>query len=385
VVTGQEPCERRIEPAASALLSFDHALNEELDLQNGAFPWWDGHSDWKTLTMIADYLIQSVRGAREALVAASFAAKTHRESNFAASDACTKALRALSKSGAVLEAEAFFAAIYDDDAAIRRERNVTSSAEHCFFHLGQTLDRLSPALIIVGGFGVRDVVSADWGTIVGTPKRPGLVQDLAAPAPRNRVEPPATRGRALQEVLLEPVTRPDDYGPQGWLDWMRDTRNAMTHRSPATKLMIFAGDAKLGWHIVRLFYRQGRWSELQSVIYGRPPHNQTFWGAFITRPSEDNLDGLCESVSKLVVDLTRGMRDCWDLRKAYPTLIVQQGSQWQNIQPTEPISAFDGYGVDLSPFVQQVAVQQVPIDSDDDFDRWKAGGVFDDRYAEWLR
>ncbi|WP_156738569.1 hypothetical protein [Mycobacterium sp. E2699] len=381
MVTGHEPWERRIEPADSALLSFDDALNEELDQQNGAFPWWDGHSNWKTLTMIADYLIQSVRGAREALVAASFAAKTHRESNYAASVAYTNALRARAKSGETTP-EAAFAAIYDDDAAIRRERNIVSSAEHCFFHLGQTLDRLSAALIIVGGFGVGDVVSADWGTIVGTPKRPGLVQDLAAPAPRNRVEPPATRGRALQEKLLEPVTRPDDFGPPGWLDWLRDTRNAMTHRSPATKVLFLNGDAKRGLHIVRLFYRQGRWSELQSVIYGRPQHDQTFWGAFITRPSEDILDGLCESVCKLVVDLTGGMRACWDSRKAYPALIVQQGSQWQKIQPTEPISAFDGYGEDVGSLVRQQSIV-----SDDNFGRWQAAGVFgnDDRYAEWLR
>ena len=45
----------------------------------------------------------------------------------------------------------------------------------------------------------------------------------------------------------------------------------MTHRSPATKALLIKGDAKRGWHIVRLFYRQGRWSELQSLIYGRPP------------------------------------------------------------------------------------------------------------------
>ncbi len=48
--------------------------------------------------------------------------------------------------------EAHFAAIYSDAAAVRRERSIISSTEHCFFHLGQTLDRLSVALIIVGGF-----------------------------------------------------------------------------------------------------------------------------------------------------------------------------------------------------------------------------------------
>ena len=144
--------------------------------------------------------------------------------------------------------------------------------------------------------------------------------------------------------------------------------------------MFFKGDVNRGWHNVRLFYRQGRWSELQSVIYGRPPHEQTFFGAFITRPSEDILEGLCESVSKFVVALADAMRTCWAARKANPALIVQQGSQWQNIKPTESISAFDGYGEDVSSFLQQADMTATL-----DRTRWQAACVLDDRRADWFR
>ncbi len=374
---GTEAYERRVQPATSALDSFADGLIKGLDQRNGAFAWWNGYSDWKTLTMIADYLIQSVQGAGAALIAASFAAKTHRESNFADSTAFTTACRAVARSGQT-DLSAYLAAIPRDATARRRQVSIRTSAEHCFFHLGQTLDRLSAAVIIVGGFAVKNIIASQWGALVA---KDGLVRDVAEPAARETVAPPGSPGRALQEALLDPVTRPDDFGPPGWLDWMRDTRNAMTHRSPATTFVGFTGDLNKGFRLVRLFYRQGRWSELQSLIFGRPPGRHEVFDAFITRPSEDVLDGLCESVSQLVVALTQAMTTCWAAREADPALIVQPGSQWRSIEPTEPISRFDGYGgEDFSPFLQQ----QADTVAFSDATRWRAARVFDDRRTEWF-
>ncbi|WP_157900896.1 hypothetical protein [Mycobacterium terramassiliense] len=210
MVTGSEPYERRVEPATAALDAFATDLTNELDRDNGGFPWWTGYSDWKTLTMIADYLIQSVSGASAALVAASFSAKVHRESSFANNSAVTAAWREIARTGQE-DPHAYFAAMPRDAAARRRELNITHSAEHCFYHLGQTLDRLSAALIIVGGFG-KDVATADWGTIVGTPARRGIVHDLAASADRPSVQPLGSPARQVQHDLLEALTRPDDFG-----------------------------------------------------------------------------------------------------------------------------------------------------------------------------
>ncbi len=49
----------------------------------------------------------------------------------------------------------------------------------------------------------------------------------------------------------------------GWLPWLRDTRNAMTHRSPATKMNIMVN----GSTFTRVFYRHPKWSEIQSFVY----------------------------------------------------------------------------------------------------------------------
>jgi hypothetical protein len=379
VALGLEPYERRVEPAISALSALADTLTNELDQTNGAFPWWTGQSDWKIPTMIADYLIQSVIGAGEALRGASLAAKTHRESRFAEDTAVTAAWRKVGKSGAT-DVEAFLAAMPRDGQARRRDLTITHSAEHCFFHLGQTLDRLSAALIVVGGFVVRDLLASDWSSIVGTPTRQGLIDDLAALTARQSVQPVGSQARQIQVDLLGAVTRTQDFGPPGWLDWMRDTRNAMTHRSPATKLTVFVGDLKTGMRFVRLFYRQPRWSELQSIVFGGVTQSDPFFGAFVLRSSDDVLDGLCNSMTSLVLEMTAAMTKCWVARKADQSLIAQPESPWKSVQPTEPPSAFVGYGDDVSPHLQKADLMATK-----DGLRWQAGRVLDTRRADWTK
>jgi hypothetical protein len=74
-----EDYEKRVAGATVPLDAFYVQLVGELDDQDGGITWWKGHCDWKTLTLVSDYLIQSVLGVSDALLAASFAAKTHRQ------------------------------------------------------------------------------------------------------------------------------------------------------------------------------------------------------------------------------------------------------------------------------------------------------------------
>jgi hypothetical protein len=146
--------EQRVESATSSLEAFRERLIRELDQRDGAFRWWSGSSDWKTLTMVADYLIQSIAGASEALVSASFAAQTHRETAITHSEALNAVWSRLAADG-VKEPRAFIEAVPNDAAARTRRLRITQSAEQCFFHLGQTLDRVAAALIIVGRVRVQ--------------------------------------------------------------------------------------------------------------------------------------------------------------------------------------------------------------------------------------
>jgi hypothetical protein len=374
VVTADlEPYERRVEPARSSLDDFRTRLLQELDQRDGAFRWWQGFSDWKTLNMIADYLLQSLAGASEALVSASFAAQTHREAATAHSETLNAIWKRVAATGEK-DPRALIEAVPNDGQARTQRLRITQSSEQCFFHLGQTLDRLAAALIIVGGFEFKNVAAADWGTIT---KHTGLLEELASPTPykRPRVEPPGRPGRAIQEALLSPIQRHTDFGEPGWLDWMRDTRNAMTHRSPAVKIDLLTADLR----VVRLFYREPKWSELQALVFGPAPAGELL-DAFVQRPSADVLDGLCNSTTTLTVALTNEMTTCWGTRKKDAGVIIQHGCQWPTVRPAST-STFDGYGEDLSNSVQTNTIASNELEGL----RWSAARVTDDRRRDWTR
>jgi hypothetical protein len=368
-----EPYERRVEPATTPLADFRARLLRELDQRHGAFRWWSEFSDWKTLNMIADYLLQSLAGASEALLSASFAAQTHYQTVASYNEMLDAAWKRVAATG-TKDPRAFIDAVPNDAASRTLRLQIAHSAEQCFFHLGQTLDRLAAALFIVGGFERRDVAGVYWTDIT---KSGGLLDELtrAKLYKHPQVEPPSTAGRAIQEALLAPIRQPDDFGEPGWLDWLRETRNAMTHRPPAVKFDLMRTDGG----IVRLFYREPKWSELQALVFG-PAQTGELLDTFILRPSEDVLDGLCDSTSKLIVALTDRMATCWDARKKRPSTIIQHGCQWPTVRPT-PISTFDGYGEDLSQKVQADTIASNDVEGL----RWSAARVTDDRRRDWHR
>jgi hypothetical protein len=367
------PYEQCVESASSALGAFRLRLLKELDQRDGAFRWWRDFSDWKTLNMIADYLIQSLAGASEALVSASFAAQCHREAATNHSEMCNAAWRRVAATGET-DPRVYIEAIPNDAATRTQRLRITQSAEQCCFHLGQTLDRLAAALIIVGGFEFRDVANVYWTDIV---KHTGLLDELASPTPykRPRVEPPDSPGRSIQEALLSPFRRPTDFGEHGWLDWLRETRNAMTHRSPAVKIDLLTMDLR----VVRLFYREPKWSELQALVFGPAPTGELL-DIYIQRPSTEVLEGLRDSTTTLTVALADEMKTCWDARKTNPSQIIQHGSQWPVVRPTLT-STFDGYGEDLSHSVQTNTIASNELEGLG----WSAARVTDDRRREWFK
>lgn len=361
--------EKRVAAATTRLDDFFTELIGELDEVNGGFAWWQGHSDWKTLTSLADYLLQSIQGAEEALLSASLAAQVHRQMMFAEQQALKSAWTAVGKAGG--SAADMMAAIPRDSQARRRALTITSSAEDCFFHLGQALDRLAAAAIIVGGFELpkaSDVTSIYWSTLdqYATMLKSGNATSTV-------LQPLGTDGRSAQEALVVPVQDWQQYGVTDWLPWMRATRNAMTHRPVGMKLNMMTVDMQL----TRLLYRQPKWSELQSLVFGAKPPAKPFFGSYLISASQDILDGLCDSTTKLVEALVLSMTSCWNARKAVPSMIVQHGAQWPVIEPPQPTIAFAGYGSPLK-FAGDMLVMN-PLDRR----RWTAARITDDRRAEW--
>jgi hypothetical protein len=97
-----EPYERRVEPARTLLDTFAEQLVQELDEDKGGFDWWTAENpdaDWRALTLLGDYLIQSIYGSAESLLAASFTAKVHRVAVYSESREFSKALQIVAKAG----------------------------------------------------------------------------------------------------------------------------------------------------------------------------------------------------------------------------------------------------------------------------------------------
>jgi hypothetical protein len=254
-----------------------------------------------------------------------------------------------------------------DKVARRRALEINQSAESCMFHLGQALDRLAVAAFIVGGFEINDAVKLDWGNLEEA------AEELAKGSVRERYQPKGSPGRPVQEALVAPVLDWQPFGPVEWFPWMRDTRNGMTHRAGAKKMVLLTTDNK----IARVFYRQPRWSELQSLVYGARPPKRPFFDAYVMAATEDILDGLCESTSKLIEAVTASMATCWATRQANPQMIVQHGRQWRMVEPTEPMSNFPGYGKPIVPGTKEMRL------SPPDARRWESARVLDDRRKDW--
>lgn len=349
-----EDYERRVAAVTESTNKFSDELIAQLDEQNGGFACWAGYSDWKTLAMLSDYLIQLVHGVGESMLSASLAAKTHREKTTAEDFAFKQAARA-GQSPFPLDA-----------LGRRRSLAITESAESCLFHLGQALDRLAVAIFIVGGFELNDPMNLDWTKIQDA------ANELTDGSTRERYQPVGSAGRLAQEALVAPVLNWQQSGPDDWFPWMRDTRNGMTHRAGAKKMVLSTTDNK----IARVFYRQPKWSELQSMVFGGKPPNKPFYGTYVMSASEDVLDGLCESTATMIKSILDAMNKCWADRQANPAMIVQHGRQWRMVEPTETMWDFPGYGA-IKPKASTMAMN--PSDAR----RWVAGRVLDDRRGDW--
>lgn len=346
-----------VAPATDALDEFAAQLISELDDQHGGFTQWIGYSDWKTLTLLSDYLIQTVQGVAEALLLASFAARTHRESSFAEAHAMKTAAR---EGGSIYPL---------DRHGRRRQLTMTQSLEACFFHMGQSLDLLAAALVIVGGFEISGIAGLDWKAVIE------IAEDLANGSSRQRYQPTGSAGRLAQEALMAPYADWDKDEPEDWLPWMRDTRNGFTHRAAARKMTVSTTDRR----IVRLLYRQPRWSELQSLIFGSRPPRRAVIDSFVMSASDDVLQGLCRSLTTLVEAFAKSMVACWHARTSDPQMIVQHGKQWPQVEPTDTLWNFPGYGpVTISP-------KSALVTHPGGARRWASARAMDDRRQDWYK
>lgn len=311
------------------LKAFAAELVTQLDPSSGGFAQWAGHTDQRRLVLLADYLVQSVDGAGDALLDAALSARVHRES-MTADNSWILQRMATSTTGQSLEA------IQRNDHEKRRDRRINTSAVHTLIHLVQCLDRLAAMIVIAAGLKTS-AIKVGWGDLqkwLGEPKG-------------KKFDAPSTAAVEAQRDLVAVTSDWQKFGPDDWLPWLVSTRNATAHRAATTHWNLATVEKRRITGMARTFYRQPQLSEMHSLSMSQgDTRRHGLDHLLILKASSDTLDGLVDSTSRFAGHILERTLDQWEKRRSDPSFIVQPGTQWDLAVPT-PLQ-FRGYGPDLN-------------------------------------
>lgn len=328
--------EERVAPAVTALSTTATAVLGDLHPSIGGVGWWDEHLDFPRRAVLSEYLLDSLRGAAEALLDAALEAKTHREA-MTSENAWLRRVWAQTNASGTATNDDYVRSMRRDAQAKRRDRQLDTSATHVVSHLLRSLDCVAAALIIVGAVP-RPVRRADWGHVI---KLAEQCRDASTTA---KLAPLGTPGRQVQADLLAHVLRAEEFGPNDWLTWLNETRNSRIHRGARTSWYVLYGNRRRATGLLRPFPTHPDLTDVE--LLGRTPANaqgDLFESLRLVRHSEAILDGCLDSMTRFVAVLAEAIAACWAMRRADPALLAQRAAQWQDLERVAEMN-FPGYG-----------------------------------------
>lgn len=325
-----------VRKATREITRFVSELVDQLDVENGSFPWWHGHTDDRRLVLIADYLIQSTSGVANALLDAALSAADHREGLYSDNAWFRAQGQAVQRANPSATHEDYLRAFQRGSHEERRERRVASCATHALIHLVQALDRLAAVLVIVSGVST-EALKVGWPAIERLAVEPDKKGKLfTAPLPA---------GVEAQRALLATSGDWGAHGPSDWLPWLLQTRHATAHRASTTSWNLTMVDPRNRMTgVLHPFFAQPSRSEMHSLSAGpdssRAGHSLR--ELLVLEDSADVLDGLVVSTSEFVLYVIGAVETMWQSRRDNPALVIQPGSQWK-LDSTEDLH-FTGFG-----------------------------------------
>jgi hypothetical protein len=328
--------EKRVQIAVVGLTSVTGAVWADLDRGVGGVGWWDGQVDFRRRVVLSEHLQDSLNGGAEALLDAALEAQTHRELMFA-EDSWLRSVWTKVGSAGQVGSEEFIRAMRRDGVAKRRDRQIDASVTHVVSHLLRSLDCLAAALIVVGAVP-RPVRRADWSHVVKLAEQ--CRDDTSTP----NLEDVGTPGRGLQSDLFSVVLRSDEFGPTDWLRWLDETRNSRIHRGARTSWLMLHGSRHRADGLLRPFPVHPDLTDVE--LMGRRPASSkadTFDSLRLIKHSTAIVDGCLDSMTSFVTVIAEAVARCWAVRRANPTLLVQRGAQWQDLERVADLD-FPGYG-----------------------------------------
>ncbi len=370
MVMDLEDHEAAIEPATTAFQALYRAVLDDVDEVNSGIAWWHGYTDWRRLTLIAEYLLDSTLGVSRSLAEASLCAKLHREQLFADNNWLNARWKALGESSPNPGPSEFIrAAVTRNGHERSRELHVEMTAEHCFYHLAQALDRVAAGVVAVGAIKRISLMTVDWGKL-----------DSPRNATRDNqqskfLEPVGAPGRDLQDLLMTTAENWSSHGPNDWLPWLIRARNSAAHRPPKLNMSFLLGGKSGSMGMLHPFYRQPGWTDTETLAAGSGGHGPA--EIFILKQTPQIVDGLVGSVTGVTASLGEVMLKVWRTRRDDPRLLVQPSEQWPTLLG-QPTLDFPGYGPDAR--VHKNAQVHVSPDS---AKRLTASRVMDAARGQW--
>lgn len=227
-VVADKELEAGVDAAIGAASMLYDEMLADLDTQQYGFGWWHGYMDQRRIALVSEYLISSVTGVREALESASFTFDHWAEQQFADDVWVRKVLGSLGENAAD---ETVLQALRRTGNDQKRDVRIRLAAEHLYYHLAQTFDRLAATAIGVCALNVN-ILKADWSVISNDDKFKRATGD------RKRGGQPVAGAElqaAARAAMLDFVAA---AGPVDWSEWVDGKRNTNAHRAPKIQMIV---------------------------------------------------------------------------------------------------------------------------------------------------
>jgi hypothetical protein len=193
--------------------------------------------------------------------------------------------------------------------------------------LNTALDCLAGAIVGVWALPMN-IQRASYGTVIW------FLEGRGRPKPS---ESHSELGRAL-------ARRVSDSGPAGWLDWMRQFRNASLHRGRRLNakhltqrhpiLLDSNGQVIPRADTTSVLPAEPGLSEVEAILAMRPLQ--------LTEPAMVTLGGCLDSTRELVRAVGSDLLEVWARRRADPAWLPQPEAQWDSVD-LDKKPEFEGY------------------------------------------
>ena len=116
----------------------------DLDLEGGGIRWMQHQLDWQRGCLIGEYFLSAVTGVRGSIYAAALSADRFREKQHADNHWLASRWAEVRKDPGATRDD-YLRAMVRGKAESRRELELLTSADHCFFHLARASKRSTAA------------------------------------------------------------------------------------------------------------------------------------------------------------------------------------------------------------------------------------------------